>query len=175
MGHGNRPILTETRAVPAKAQAVLCCNRVPEEEVAQRLYADLLWAPPNTVFSCWAFTWGKISSTGQSEEKRVTVSGFLRVILCPWRTRAPLPADSHCLWGGWSASSVGVWWEGVLSALSPLAWDSPWGGPGGRLLLGALGHLPPLCVLGWLRWPGQEDKCQCLLSGLQSSRSFPRL
>lgn len=99
MGRGNRPILTETSAVPAKAQAVRCRNRVPEEEAAQSLHADLLWAPPNTVFSCWAFTWGKTSSTGQRKKKRVMVSGHLRVILCPWRTRAPLPADSHCLWG----------------------------------------------------------------------------
>lgn len=100
MGHGNRPILTETRAVPAKAQAVRCRNRVPEEEAAQSLHADLLCAPPNTVFSCWAFTWGKISSTGQSKEKRVMVSGYLRVILGPWRAQAPPPAGSRCLCGG---------------------------------------------------------------------------
>lgn len=33
-GWGNSPILTETSAVPAKAPAVHCHNRVPRQEVA---------------------------------------------------------------------------------------------------------------------------------------------
>lgn len=92
----------------------------------------------------------------------------------PARTRAPLPADSHCLWEGRSLALVGsggVWRDEHSLQIAPCL---------GFALRGtsrdsSFGHLPPLRVLGWPCWPVQEDRCQCLLSSLQRSWSFPRL